>query len=90
MSRSPLQAIKQKCTECIYDPNGGCGSRIEQIENCTATSCALYSFRPITSAKKREISADKVKLMSDVELAVYNDNKARLSARAKNNFGHKT
>lgn len=45
-TRGRKRAIKQHCKDCIYDPDGGAGTWREQRQNCTATHCALWPFRP--------------------------------------------
>ncbi|MGM0633321.1 MAG: hypothetical protein ACQETO_09120 [Pseudomonadota bacterium] len=45
-TRSRKRAIEQHCKDCIYDPDGGAGTWREQTQNCTATQCALWPFRP--------------------------------------------
>lgn len=48
MSRT--KAINDKCKDCIYDPAVG-GTWREQVEACTSQkSCALWPFRPVTTA----------------------------------------
>ena len=48
-------AINAKCCECIYDPATlGCGSWRKQVEDCTATDCPLYEYRPRSVAGKDE------------------------------------
>lgn len=46
MRGSRKRAIEQHCKECIYDQKGGTGTWREQTQNCTATQCALWPFRP--------------------------------------------
>lgn len=38
-------AIDSMCKQCIYDKNAA-GTWKKQIEDCTATDCALYPVRP--------------------------------------------
>ena len=48
MSRT--KAINDKCKDCIYDPAAS-GTWREQVERCTSEhSCALWPYRPVTSA----------------------------------------
>lgn len=48
MSRT--KAINAKCKDCIYDPAVG-GTWREQVELCTSEkTCALWPYRPKTSA----------------------------------------
>ncbi len=49
--KSPLKAIKAKCKDCIYNPLAG-GTWLMQIENCPATDCPLWNFRPLTKVTK--------------------------------------
>ena len=48
-----VEAVTQKCVECIYDPNSGNGSWREQIKQCTATDCPLYPVRPLPMGEKQ-------------------------------------
>lgn len=45
-------AIDAKCRQCIYDPQPGNGTWRQQVEDCTATECALYEVRPTSVAKR--------------------------------------
>jgi hypothetical protein len=48
MSRT--RAINDKCKDCIYDPLAG-GTWREQVEMCRSEkTCALWPFRPVTTA----------------------------------------
>lgn len=49
-------AINQFCRDCIYDKTQK-GTWRQQVEACTATKCALYSFRPVSSTEE-ESTAD--------------------------------
>lgn len=42
------QAITAKCRDCIYDPANG-GTWREQVALCTATSCPLWRYRPMSA-----------------------------------------
>ena len=42
-------AIKSKCKDCTYDPQQP-GTYLQQIEECTVRSCALWPVRPVTVA----------------------------------------
>ena len=64
------QAINEKCRECIYDSMAG-GSWLAQVEGCTMTTCALYSFRPVTSATRKLRQEEKMSKMSPYELEKY-------------------
>lgn len=46
-----VQAVEQKCAECVYDPGSG-GNWREQVENCQGTDCPLYPLRPLPGGKK--------------------------------------
>ena len=48
MSRQ--QSINAKCKECIYDAND-VGTWRQQVQACELTDCALYAYRPKSSAK---------------------------------------
>jgi len=39
-------AINQHCRNCLYDKVSGIGSWRQQVEACSAKTCALYSVRP--------------------------------------------
>lgn len=39
-------AINQHCRNCLYDKISGVGSWRQQVESCTAKTCALYTVRP--------------------------------------------
>ena len=43
------QAIRAKCKDCIYDECAP-GTWIKQVSDCTSTDCALWPFRPVSSA----------------------------------------
>jgi hypothetical protein len=43
---SPRQAIKAFCSECV-------GFDQSEIENCTATDCPLYAYRPQSTQVKK-------------------------------------
>ena len=48
-------AINAMCVNCIYDPDAvGCGSWRKQVEDCTATNCPLYNYRPRPVGNKEE------------------------------------
>ena len=53
--KSPRQAIKQHCLDCIYDKGAiGSGTKYEQTEGCTSYDCALYLHRPLSVSTRRE------------------------------------
>lgn len=78
----PSKAIAVFCKECIYDPHGGNGSWINQIEECTAPECPLYEHRPLTGNTREILREEKVAAMSPEELIKY---KKRQDG-ARNNF----
>lgn len=45
------------CKSCIYDPIGGKGTWKQQVEDCSATKCPLYKYRPkqVKKAKPKGI-----------------------------------
>jgi len=62
------QAINTFCKQCIYDPHGGNGSWLLQVENCTADNCPLFAYRPITQNTKHIIDRENMAVMSPEEL----------------------
>ena len=46
-----VEAVIQKCAECIYDPYDT-GTWREQVKHCTATDCTLYPIRPLPNGEK--------------------------------------
>jgi len=49
-------AIHAMCKECLYDPTEPGGWR-GQIEECAATQCPLYNFRPMRIASEKARAA---------------------------------
>jgi len=49
------QAINGFCKQCIYDDKSE-GTWRQQVEGCTAITCPLFGWRPITEALKREVN----------------------------------
>lgn len=43
--RTLSAAVKAHCKGCIYDPLAG-GNWLQQVRNCTVTSCEIYEWRP--------------------------------------------
>ena len=86
MTTTPLKAIHQHCADCIYDSQTGNGTKHEQTEACTSYQCALYEFRPITSAEKSRRNDEKLKGMSKEGLASYEASKAIKAAILKERF----
>lgn len=62
------KAINAKCTECIYDPIGGEGGKLQQIEACTSYACPLYPVRP-RSAKPAQKSSQNEQFLDLQEVA---------------------
>lgn len=53
------EAIKEKCTECIYDPyQKGLGGKLQQIADCTSPECPLFDFRPLPREAANDNEAD--------------------------------
>lgn len=75
MNATPLRAIHNHCFSCVVDSQAGNGTKHEQTEACTSYKCNLYEFRPITLAEKSRRNDEKLKGMSTVELATYEENK---------------
>lgn len=48
------QAIRAKCSDCIYDPEAeGMGGELKQISDCPSEgSCALWEHRAVTGKEK--------------------------------------
>ena len=44
------QAINAKCRDCIHDPAAP-GNWRQQVDACTLRSCALWEYRPKSTAK---------------------------------------
>jgi hypothetical protein len=44
------KAINAKCKDCIYDPNCGGGTWREQVAQCSAIACPLWTVRPFPRA----------------------------------------
>lgn len=66
MSRK--KAIESMCKQCIYDDKGGNGTWRQQTEACTAKSCPLYDYRPLSNGEKkggRRVEAGKETDMAD-------------------------
>ena len=61
--RSKQQAINEKCKDCIYDPLAG-GTWLAQTENCPATDCPLWEFRPITTITRKKLADEKYQQMT--------------------------
>ena len=68
---SPSKAIAAFCKTCIYDPGGGNGSWINQVEDCTAPLCPLFEHRPLTDATKDVLREERISRMNPQELAKY-------------------
>lgn len=50
MSVSLRAAINAKCKDCIYDPLCGGGTWREQVAQCSAIACPLWTVRPAPSS----------------------------------------
>lgn len=59
-STTPLEAIKDFCMEC-------CGYQRDEVKNCTAPKCALYSFRLGKNPyrKSKDYSEDELEKMRE-------------------------
>ena len=69
---TPQKAINNKCKECIYDPDGyGNGSWRQQVEDCTATDCPLFTLRPVTQETKIIRREKAIAGLSTEKLAAY-------------------
>lgn len=44
--KSLRNSINAKCVECVHDPIGGAGGKLQQIAACTSYSCPLFDVRP--------------------------------------------
>lgn len=64
------QAVEQNCFDCTYDPLD-VGSKHQQTENCTITTCALWEFRPVTGATKKNRHAEKLEAMTPEQRRAY-------------------
>ena len=76
------QAIDEYWRDCIYDSLAG-GSWLAQVEACVMTKCALYSFRPVTSATRKIRQDEKIANMSETELIAFNKKRDAMSERVK-------
>lgn len=47
------KAIKMKCKECVYDPHAE-GTWLDQVANCTSSTCALYEVRPMPLSHRKQ------------------------------------
>jgi hypothetical protein len=43
---SRVQAIANKCRECVYDPHHR-GTWREQVADCASANCPLHAVRPV-------------------------------------------
>ncbi|MEN8131868.1 MAG: hypothetical protein ABFS45_17125 [Pseudomonadota bacterium] len=46
-----VEAVNQKCAECVYDP-GSPGTWREQVKGCCGFDCSLYPIRPLPNGEK--------------------------------------
>lgn len=78
------QAINKFCKDCIYDPYSQ-GNWRQQIEECTASQCALFEYRPITIAGRNR-KRDRMCAEDPENYAKYRQKYAEL-ARKNFNLG---
>jgi hypothetical protein len=65
------QAIDAKCKDCAYDPQSR-GTWRDQVEVCRSEyTCALWPFRPVSTATIKERKAAKYDGMTDEQKATY-------------------
>jgi hypothetical protein len=50
--RTRKGAIDAMCKYCIYDEAAGNGTWRQQTQACTATTCPLYEWRPMSTGAK--------------------------------------
>ena len=79
------QAINAKCKDCTHDPLAG-GTWVAQVEDCTATDCALHEYRPVTEATMAARRAEKVAAMSHDQRQAY---KAKAEAARRTLHGER-
>jgi len=80
---SPRQAIRAKCKECIYDPFGGGGTWIEQVEGCTSYSCPLFELRPLSRQTRLKNDEKFLASLSEGErIIIENSRRKRLERLA--------
>lgn len=66
---TPMKAIAAKCKECIYDEEAmGAGTMLQQIEDCTAPDCALFSLRPVTVKTRQKRRQAEIDAMTPEQL----------------------
>jgi len=67
-------AINSFCLHCIYDPLSGSGTWRQQVEACTSSDCALFSYRPkSTNGKKQQFKRAEGDLPSKRTVATNDD-----------------
>lgn len=71
------QAVVAKCFDCNYDPLDA-GSKHQQVESCTCTSCPLYEHRPLTGDTKQRLKDERYNAMTPKEQRIY-DKKSELA-----------
>lgn len=81
MKLTRQQAIKAKCEDCIYDPMTG-GTNLAQIEDCPSDDCALWEYRPLTSATRAVQKQKQIELMSEGERMAYEKKADRMRVQA--------
>lgn len=47
------KSINDMCAECIYDKHSK-GGKLQQIAECTATSCPLFNVRPLPKVEQEK------------------------------------
>ena len=59
------KAIENFCKHCIVDPEAkGVGTWLQQIRDCTSSTCPLFNYRPGASkvaVKKKRVLSDEHK-----------------------------
>ncbi len=50
---TPMECIKVKCLDCIYDPLSP-GDAMQQIRECKAVTCGLHFIRPKTRGNNQK------------------------------------
>ena len=51
------QAVYNMCKTCIYDPLQK-GSWLQQVRNCTSSTCPLFGVRPGNDSPKRKLTLE--------------------------------
>ena len=78
------QAINLHCKNCGSDEQAvGCGSWVQQIEDCPIKHCELYPYRPLTESTRQKLLAEKIANMTPEELAKHEKKVKTVSERMK-------